>query len=302
MNEQMWKVVKNLKLMPLMLALALAVALTGAALAAPPLQEGGQTQPAPQQGQIQPAANACTQTYVVQAGDSLSTIAGKFLNNIQAFPQIVEATNAAGADKNFARIDDPNVIVVGQTLCIPAPAGQLANVQQQQQPGQLQQGSPQANTQQKMFDVPEGMSKVVFENLSTKDLIVDISMGPTPQSMWIGPGVQQEFVLQPGTYLVMGHQPGVEFAVTPKEVQLQAGDLAGVTCEESGQCQTFTAQEVMALQGQSTTGQGNVPQTQPGMMQQNQQEQPAQPATTQPGTTQPGQDNGGTGGGEYGGG
>jgi len=37
-----------------------------------------------------------------------------------AFTQIFEATNAAAAGGNYATLADPNVIEVGQVLCIPA--------------------------------------------------------------------------------------------------------------------------------------------------------------------------------------
>lgn len=67
---------------------------------------------------------ACAQTYTVVAGDTLGAIAQKFLGAIQAYPQIVTATNAAAAtDSSFKNIADPNVIEVGQKLCIPAASG-----------------------------------------------------------------------------------------------------------------------------------------------------------------------------------
>lgn len=68
------------------------------------------------------AQNAqCEQTYVVQAGDWLSTIAQKFLGDAKAYDAIVTATNeAAKTDSSFTAITDPNKIEVGQKLCIPA--------------------------------------------------------------------------------------------------------------------------------------------------------------------------------------
>ena len=68
------------------------------------------------------AQNAqCEQTYVVQAGDWLSTIAQKFLGDVKAYDAIVTATNeAAKTDSSFTAITDPNKIEVGQKLCIPA--------------------------------------------------------------------------------------------------------------------------------------------------------------------------------------
>lgn len=64
---------------------------------------------------------SCAETYTVVAGDTLGTIAQAKLGAIDAYPQIVTATNAAAAtDTSFKKIDDPNRIEVGQKLCIPA--------------------------------------------------------------------------------------------------------------------------------------------------------------------------------------
>lgn len=120
MNEQIWKVVKNFKLIPVMLTLILVIAMSSTAFAAPPLQQGDDTGGDAQQGQVQPVAGTCAQEYVIVAGDSLSAIAAKLLGNAQSYPMIVEATNAAGVNNGFAAIEDPNLITVGQTLCIPA--------------------------------------------------------------------------------------------------------------------------------------------------------------------------------------
>src|SRR5262245_61123544 len=80
------------------------------------------------------------------------------------------------------------------------------NVQAQTQ---LQQPAQQAGAQQQgtmanqnLLSAPEGMSKIIFENLSTRDLIVDVSSGPSPQSVWVNPGTQQQFVIQPGQYVI----------------------------------------------------------------------------------------------------
>lgn len=73
----------------------------------------------------------CDQTYTVVSGDWLSNIAQKTLGDSSAYPQIVDATNAANkVDPSYAAIADPNVIEVGQKLCIPkggsAPAATTA--------------------------------------------------------------------------------------------------------------------------------------------------------------------------------
>ena len=65
-------------------------------------------------------AATCGETVVVQAGETLSMIAGRTLGNSQAYAQIVTATNATAAvDATYARIDNPNIIAVGWKLCIP---------------------------------------------------------------------------------------------------------------------------------------------------------------------------------------
>lgn len=64
---------------------------------------------------------ACVETYVVVAGDTLGSIAQKYLGAIEAYTQIFDATNAAAkTDTSFKAIADANVIEVGQKLCIPA--------------------------------------------------------------------------------------------------------------------------------------------------------------------------------------
>lgn len=62
----------------------------------------------------------CAQSVTVQAGETLSIIAGRTMGDQQAYPRIVEATNAAAAvDASYTRIDNPNIIAVGWKLCIP---------------------------------------------------------------------------------------------------------------------------------------------------------------------------------------
>jgi LysM repeat protein len=297
MIEQTSKVTKSLKVIPILVALTLALLLNGVAFAAPPLQTGDQYGGAQQgddqdnnqeddgdnagQAELQPqsqlqqdtqqqdnlqATSGCAQQYTVQAGDSLSAIADRFFGDPQSYNLILESTNNAGANNGFATIDDPNTIQVGQTLCIPAQAGQQAGMQPQQdqfqqsgqQAGMQQQGQFQQDGQQGMMtnqsalSVPEGMSKIVFENLSQRDLIVDVSMGPSPQSVWVNPGTQHQFVVQPGQYTIMGHQPGVEFAITPRQLQLNSGQVVGITCEETSQCQLFSTQQELAMLDQGT--------------------------------------------------
>jgi hypothetical protein len=59
--------------------------------------------------------------YTVQAGDWLTKISEKYFGRAMDYPAIIEATNAKAAEDNaFSTINDPNVIVVGQKLWIPA--------------------------------------------------------------------------------------------------------------------------------------------------------------------------------------
>lgn len=73
----------------------------GTVLAAPPAQGG--------------------QTYTVQADDWLSKVAEKYLGDVYAWPVIWDATNAkAATDPTYTRIENPDVIEVGQKLYIPS--------------------------------------------------------------------------------------------------------------------------------------------------------------------------------------
>jgi transforming growth factor-beta-induced protein len=62
---------------------------------------------------------SCTD-YTVQADDWLSKIAEKELSDVLAYPQLVEATNAAAAQSSkYAMIENPDIIEIGQIICIP---------------------------------------------------------------------------------------------------------------------------------------------------------------------------------------
>lgn len=70
-------------------------------------------------------APACAQTYIVQKGDWLSTIALRYLGTASGYTTILDATNAAAkSDSSFATIANANRIEVGMKLCIP-PANTL---------------------------------------------------------------------------------------------------------------------------------------------------------------------------------
>lgn len=63
---------------------------------------------------------SCAQTVIVQAGDTLSTIAGRTLGDASAYARIVAATNAAAAiDATFTVIESADRLSIGWKLCIP---------------------------------------------------------------------------------------------------------------------------------------------------------------------------------------
>jgi len=63
---------------------------------------------------------SCAQTVTVQAGDTLSTIAGRTLGDASAYDRILAATNAAAAlDDSFATIESANRLNIGWKLCVP---------------------------------------------------------------------------------------------------------------------------------------------------------------------------------------
>jgi dienelactone hydrolase/LysM repeat protein len=66
----------------------------------------------------------CATTVVVQPGDTLSLIAGRQLGSQVTYQAIVAATNVkAAVDSSYTAITNPNTLVVGWKLCIPAASG-----------------------------------------------------------------------------------------------------------------------------------------------------------------------------------
>ncbi len=64
---------------------------------------------------------SCDQNVVVQADDWLSKISEKVYGDPLAFTAIVEATNqVAATDSTYVAINNPDVIEVGQKLCVPS--------------------------------------------------------------------------------------------------------------------------------------------------------------------------------------
>lgn len=73
----------------------------------------------------------CQNTITVQADDWLSKLATKYYGDLSAYPLIMEATNAKSAeDASYDFINNPDLIEIGQKLCIPdLPDNQQAIVQ-----------------------------------------------------------------------------------------------------------------------------------------------------------------------------
>lgn len=181
-------------------------------------------------------AVSCSEDYVVQANDSLSQIAERFYGDLQAFSTIVEATNAmAASNQIYSPIDDPNVIVEGQVLCIPGP---ILETQTPTTTAQMTSALENAEvvSDENMMVVPEGKSIVIFENLSSFDVVIDFS-GPTPDSLVVPPGTKQKFILTPGQYGYDGHQPGGGFDIAPGQFELTTQQPIQLICYDNEQCQ-----------------------------------------------------------------
>jgi uncharacterized surface protein with fasciclin (FAS1) repeats len=183
-----------------------------------------------------PAAATCTENYVVQASDSLSKIADKYFGDPLAYSQIVDATNtAADDDQAYAMIDNPDLIDVGQTVCIPgSPEAQTGTGVVAPQDATTPADSSMADAS--MADVPEDKGKVVFENFSFVDLVIDLS-GPTPDSLVVPPDGKQEFILEPGEYTYHSHQPGGDFSVAPGGFDIETGEVLTLSCSDSSVCE-----------------------------------------------------------------
>jgi uncharacterized surface protein with fasciclin (FAS1) repeats len=191
-----------------------------------------------------PTAAGCAEDYVVQANDSLSTIADKYFGDIEAYQRIVEATNTAAADNQiYAVIDDPDVINVGQTLCIPgSPEAQttLAGEEEATTPT----ASAAAAPDQTEIEIPEGKAALLFENYSFVDLVFDLS-GPTPDTLVVVPDGKQVFILDPGQYNYNAHQPGGDFSVAPGTFELEAGQVVRLACSDSPVCAELPLDETI---------------------------------------------------------
>ncbi len=216
------------------------------------MAEDSSTTPDEAQMEEAAAATTCSEDYVIQADDTLSAISDKFFGSPRAFAAIVEATNAAAAsDSRYTAIDDPNLIFVGQTLCVPASPDTVVV------PAPIEAGAESSMVEEESaaVDVPEGKSKLVVENLSSFDLVFDLT-GPTIGFAVLPPGTEQEFVVDPGQYSYDGHQPGGNFDVAPGNFELIVGQVYGLSCYDNETCQQVqvtVADDTAAAEEQEVT-------------------------------------------------
>jgi hypothetical protein len=83
------------------------------------------------------------QPYIIQLSDSLWKLANKYLGDGNAYPSIVEATAAKAArDPSFSPITNPNLIVPGQKIWIPAAVSPVAAVEMAEAPTDQATPSP----------------------------------------------------------------------------------------------------------------------------------------------------------------
>jgi hypothetical protein len=87
-----------------------------------------------------------------------------------------------------------------------------------------------------MANVPEGQSKLIFENLSSVDLVFDLS-GLTRASAVIPPSGKQEFIIEPGAYTYNGHQPGGAFSVAPGTFDIAPNSALTIACFDGSNCE-----------------------------------------------------------------
>ncbi|MCB0155731.1 MAG: fasciclin domain-containing protein, partial [Anaerolineae bacterium] len=179
-------------------------------------------------------ATSCSEDYVIQADDSLSKIADKFFGSPTLYDGIVAATNAAAAaDSRYATIDNPGLIFSGQTLCIPATADATVAPVAEAAPGEETMMADEEMMAAPA--VPEGKSLLSFENLSSVDLVLDLS-GPMFDTAVVPPAGTQDFILEPGSYGYIGHQPGGDYSVAPGDFTMVAGQALELVCYDGGSC------------------------------------------------------------------
>lgn len=71
---------------------------------------------------------------------------------------------------------------------------------------------------------PAGKGLFIFINNTGTDFVVDV-IGPTNDSKVVPPNSQQQFVLDPGHYVINGHSPGGQYFINAYEFDMAAGQV-----------------------------------------------------------------------------
>jgi putative lipoprotein len=181
------------------------------------------------------------QEYIVQPGDRLTVIAAQFLGDRDAYPQIVEATNAkAAGDASFAPIANPNLITAGQKLWIPVPGFvgvYTASVPAASSPGQAITLSLTADAAQLSVDYLNGEAPIVetgiWQDNGDGTATVTLS-GRADGTLYEAPSIIK-FQLENNTLTAVEYDPtlyGSEGLILQKQTQtastLRSEDVAGI--------------------------------------------------------------------------
>jgi len=180
-----------------------------------------------------PAAEGC-ENYVVAGGDTLSAVAGGAGVSFQA---VVDATNAAAEnDASYTTITDPNILNVGQTLCIPSTTTAPAAVTETpsveageatEETGAMAEAE-EATTADKMMvegiNIDAGKAAILIENLSPAELIIDLT--PANLTQMVQPTGKHVFIVDPGSYSLNVHSPGGGVALQPVSFSIDGNQVA----------------------------------------------------------------------------
>jgi hypothetical protein len=130
------------------------------------------------------------QVYIIQANDTLWKVAEKYLGDGHRFSEIIAATNAKhAADASFLLIQDPNIIVSGAKLWLPA-AGALLPAETQ--PAQPSAPVEMAEAQQSLVAAtgPSGHIAFSFWNNAPNRCTYEINVIDVPACLKDGAACQ----------------------------------------------------------------------------------------------------------------